>query len=72
MKNQRFKLKIYDEDTGDILFSSDTPSSEMMLENLGSYERNILKLIKQKEEEDFLNLVDEKYSDQKENKKSIL
>lgn len=72
MKNLRFKLKIYNEDTGDILFSSDTPSSEMMLENLGSYERNILKLIQRKEEEDFLNLVDEKYSDQKENKKSIL
>lgn len=72
MKNLRFKLKICNEDTGEILFSSDTPSSAMMLENLGSYERNILKLIKQKEEEDFLNLVDEKYSDQKENKKSIL
>lgn len=72
MKKLRYKLVLYDENTDKVLFSSDTPTSEMMLENLGSYERNILRFITQKEEEDFMNLVDEKYSEQKENKKSFL
>lgn len=39
MKTLRYQLTIYNPETGDTLFTADSPTEEMMLEKLGSWER---------------------------------